>query len=234
MNKIGDIIKFIGKTLAYVILCLLFLITAFLIYYMSSSAIAAKKGEKPNIGLYTIVSPSMEPFIKVYDVIIDRKLKSTEELKVGDVITFYSSSLDTDGYTITHRIYDIKVSDGKTYYITKGDNNQSVDIGSITRENIVGKMIYKINGLGKIQFFLSSKLGWILIILIPALCFILYDLNKLMDKIEKMICKIQEKDFNELNIFNKDYITKIKGYKIIEYNKSYTIVPRNWFTVTRK
>ena len=181
MNKIGDIIKFIGKTLAYVILCLLFLITA-------------KKGEKPNIGLYTIVSPSMEPFIKVYDVIIDRKLKSTEELKVGDVITFYSSSLDTDGYTITHRIYDIKVSDGKTYYITKGDNNQSVDIGSITRENIVGKMIYKINGLGKIQFFLSSKLGWILIILIPALCFILYDLNKLnkIFKIKKKIDKIPE------------------------------------------
>lgn len=194
MNKIGDIIKFIGKTLAYVILCLLFLITAFLIYYMFSSAIAAKKGEKPNIGLYTIVSPSMEPFIKVYDVIIDRKLKTNEELKVGDVITFYSSSLNTDGYTITHRIYDIKVSDGKTYYITKGDNNQSVDIGSITRENIVGKMIYKINGLGKIQFFLSSKLGWILIILIPALCFILYDLNKLnkIFKIKKKIDKIPE------------------------------------------
>lgn len=194
MNKIGDIIKFISKTLAYVILCLLFLITAFLIYYMSSSAIAAKKGEKTNIGLYTIVSPSMEPFIKVYDVIIDRKLKTNEELKVGDVITFYSPSLNTDGYTITHRIYDIKVSDGKTYYITKGDNNQSVDIGSITRENIVGKMIYKINGLGKIQFFLSSKLGWILIILIPALCFILYDLNKLnkIFKIKKKIDKIPE------------------------------------------
>lgn len=189
MNKIGDFIKFIGKTMAYVILCLLFLITAFLIYYMSSSAIAAKKGEKPAIGLYTIVSPSMEPFIKVYDVIIDRKVKPKEELKVGDVITFYSSSLNTDGYTITHRIYDIKISDGKTYYITKGDNNQSVDVGSISRENIVGKMVYKINGLGKIQFFLSSKLGWILIILIPALCFILYDLNRL-NKIFKIKQKI--------------------------------------------
>ena len=29
------------------------------------------------------------------------------------------------------------------------------------------------------------------------LTYIIYDLNKLMDKIEKMICKIQEKDFNE-------------------------------------
>lgn len=194
MNKIGDIIKFIGKTLAYVILCLLFLITAFLVYYMSSSAIAARKGENPQISLYTIVSPSMEPFIKVYDVIIDRRLKANDELKVGDVITFYSSTLNTDGYTITHRIYDIKISEGKTYYITKGDNNQSVDVGSITRDNIVGKMVYKINGLGKIQFFLSSKLGWILIILIPALCFILYDLNRLnrIFKIKKKIDNIPE------------------------------------------
>lgn len=194
MNKIGDIIKFIGKTLAYVILCLLFLITAFLVYYMSTSAIAARKGENPQISLYTIVSPSMEPFIKVYDVIIDRRLKANDELKVGDVITFYSSTLNTDGYTITHRIYDIKISKGKTYYITKGDNNQSVDVGSITRDNIVGKMVYKINGLGKIQFFLSSKLGWILIILIPALCFILYDLNRLnrIFKIKKKIDNIPE------------------------------------------
>lgn len=194
MNKIGDIIKFIGKTLAYVILCLLFLITAFLVYYMSTSAIAARKSENPQISLYTIVSPSMEPFIKVYDVIIDRRLKANDELKVGDVITFYSSTLNTDGYTITHRIYDIKISEGKTYYITKGDNNQSVDVGSITRDNIVGKMVYKINGLGKIQFFLSSKLGWILIILIPALCFILYDLNRLnrIFKIKKKIDNIPE------------------------------------------
>lgn len=194
MNKIVDIIKFIGKTLAYVILCLLFLITAFLVYYMSTSAIAARKGENPQISLYTIVSPSMEPFIKVYDVIIDRRLKANDELKVGDVITFYSSTLNTDGYTITHRIYDIKISEGKTYYITKGDNNQSVDVGSITRDNIVGKMVYKINGLGKIQFFLSSKLGWILIILIPALCFILYDLNRLnrIFKIKKKIDNIPE------------------------------------------
>lgn len=194
MNKIGDIIKFIGKTLAYVILCLLFLITAFLVYYMSTSAIAARKGENSQISLYTIVSPSMEPFIKVYDVIIDRRLKANDELKVGDVITFYSSTLNTDGYTITHRIYDIKISEGKTYYITKGDNNQSVDVGSITRDNIVGKMVYKINGLGKIQFFLSTKLGWILIILIPALCFILYDLNRLnrIFKIKKKIDNIPE------------------------------------------
>lgn len=198
MKKIFDvfikIIKFISKIMAYVLLCLLFLITAFLIYYMIASTIASKKGEYPNLSLYTIVSPSMEPNIKVYDVIIDRKIGKYETLKVGDIITFYSPSLNNDGYTITHRIYDVKNVDGETYYVTKGDNNKNVDVGSITRENIVGKVVYKLNGLGKIQFFLSSKLGWMLIILLPALCFILYDINKInkIFKIKKDIEKIPE------------------------------------------
>ena len=61
------------------------------------------------------------------------------------------------------------------------------------------------------------------------LTYIIYDLNNLMNKIENMICKIEEKNLNELNMFNKDHITKIKEYKIIEYNESYTRVPRNWF-----
>lgn len=201
-TSLSGVISVVFKTLAYVFLCLLFLVTAFLIYYMVSNTIAKRKGENPNISLYTIVSPSMEPYIKVYDVIIDKKVSASEELKIGDVVTFYSSTLNTDGYTITHRIYDIKESDGKVYYITKGDNNDCVDVGSITKENIVGKVIYKFNGLGKIQFFLSSKLGWLLIILLPALCFILSDIKRLTNvfKIKKKIEKLPEyKNSNELD-----------------------------------
>lgn len=193
-DKIIKLIKFIGRTMTYVVLCLLFLITAFLIYYMISTFIAKKNNEYPDLSLYTIVSPSMEPFINVYDVILNRKVSVDEPLKVGDVVTFYSSAINTDGYTITHRIYDVKNIDGVDYYVTKGDNNQSVDVGTITRDDIVGKLIYKFNGLGKIQFFLATKTGWLLIILLPALCFILYDLNKIKNIfiLKKNIDKIPE------------------------------------------
>lgn len=193
-DKIIKLIKFIGRTMTYVVLCLLFLITTFLIYYMISSFIAKKNNEYPDLSLYTIVSPSMEPFINVYDVILNRKVSADEPLKVGDVVTFYSSAINTDGYTITHRIYDVKNVDGIDYYVTKGDNNQSVDVGTITRDDIVGKLIYKFNGLGKIQFFLATKTGWLLIILLPALCFILYDLNKIKNIfiLKKNIDKIPE------------------------------------------
>lgn len=121
----------------------------------------------------------MEPTIKVYDVIVEFKVNSKSDLHVGDIITFYSSSIDTGGYTVTHRIKEIKTIEGETYYITKGDNNQSEDEGMITFDDIVGKVRFKIKGLGRIQFFVSSKLGWLIIILIPALGIILVDIIKL-------------------------------------------------------
>ena len=44
---------------------------------------------------------------------------------------------------------------------------------------MVGKVYFKIPQLGRIQFFLASKSGWMVAILIPALAIISYDLYKL-------------------------------------------------------
>lgn len=164
---------------SYVALVVLFLVAGFLLFYITSSLIAKLTNRKPVISLFTIVSPSMEPTIMVYDVIIDTRVKNESRLKEGDIITFYSSSIDTGNFTVTHRIDHIIETDGEKRYITKGDNNQNVDAGYITFKDIVGKERFKINGLGRIQVFIASKFGWIIIILIPALIIILYDMFKL-------------------------------------------------------
>lgn len=176
IKKITDIF---WRILSSLCLIVLFFVAIFLLFYIITNQVARSKGEYPLVSLYTIVSPSMEPTIKVYDVIVEFKVDSKSDLKVGDIITFYSSSIDTGGYTVTHRIKEIKTIEGETYYITKGDNNQSEDEGMITFDDIVGKVRFKIKGLGRIQFFVSSKLGWLIIILIPALGIILVDIIKL-------------------------------------------------------
>ncbi|MCH5167589.1 MAG: signal peptidase I [Erysipelotrichales bacterium] len=182
MNKKGvkKIFANILRVLSYLCLAILFFIAAFLIYFIVSNQIARAKGERPTISIYTIVSPSMEPKIMVYDVIMDFRIKDEDSLSVGDIITFYSDEIDTGGYTVTHRIHDIYIKDGIKYYITKGDNNIDVDDGAITFDNIVGKCHYIIPDLGKIQLFISSKFGWALIILIPALGIIIADIKKLI------------------------------------------------------
>ena len=116
----------------------------------------------------------------VYDVIIDTRVTKDEDLKIGDIITFYSNTIDTGGYTVTHRIEDIYESNGIKYYTTKGDNNIDADSGIITIDNIVGKCRFIIPSIGKMQMFITSRAGWVLIILIPALGIIIIDIKKLI------------------------------------------------------
>lgn len=174
-----NIFKTISSIFSYVALVVLVLIASFLIFYIVSNLIAKLTHKKPVLTLYTIVSPSMEPYIMVYDVIVDTRVLSEDSLKVGDVITFYSSSIESGDFTVTHRINQIIEMDGERRYITKGDNNQNVDAGYITYKDIVGIQRFKIAGLGRIQVFIASKYGWLILILIPALIIIFMDLFKL-------------------------------------------------------
>lgn len=181
MNKgFKVVLSKVMNFLSYVCLVILFFIAAFLLYFIISNQLAKTTGSKPLISLYTIVSPSMEPTIMVYDVIIDTRVTKDEDLKIGDIITFYSNTIDTGGYTVTHRIEDIYESNGIKYYTTKGDNNIDADSGIITIDNIVGKCRFIIPSIGKMQMFITSRAGWILIILIPALGIIIIDIKKLI------------------------------------------------------
>ena len=181
MNKgFKVVLSKVMNFLSYICLVILFFIAAFLLYFIISNQLAKTTGSKPLISLYTIVSPSMEPTIMVYDVIIDTRVTKDEDLKIGDIITFYSNTIDTGGYTVTHRIEDIYESNGIKYYTTKGDNNIDADSGIITIDNIVGKCRFIIPSIGKMQMFITSRAGWILIILIPALGIIIIDKKKLI------------------------------------------------------
>lgn len=181
MNKgFKVVLSKVMNFLSYICLVILFFIAAFLLYFIISNQLAKTTGSKPLISLYTIVSPSMEPTIMVYDVIIDTRVTKDEDLKIGDIITFYSNTIDTGGYTVTHRIEDVYESNGIKYYTTKGDNNIDADSGIITIDNIVGKCRFIIPSIGKMQMFITSRAGWVLIILIPALGIIIIDIKKLI------------------------------------------------------
>lgn len=202
----------IGKIISYICLAVLFLVACFLLFYIINNQIARMKNEPAFINIFTIVSPSMEPNIKVYDVIIEFKVNDESDLKVGDIITFYTDEIDTGGYTVTHRINEINVINGKRRYITKGDNNQSVDNGFITYKDIVGKVKYILPGVGRIQFFISSRLGWFLIILIPAMGIIIMDIIKL-----KRLFKIKKQ---LENIPNMEQIEQVREKEENKYFKA--------------
>ena len=128
----------------------------------------------------------MLPDIQVYDVVVTKKVDA-KDLKEGDIITFASSDTRFLNTIITHRIikkyYD---SETKTYtFQTKGDNNNVADSALVQSNNIYGKVILKIPKLGYLQEFLASDGGWIIVILIPCLIVISYDIVKLIKGLKR-------------------------------------------------
>ena len=155
-NKVLQVINKVLKWLSTLVLVILVIIGIALIGIFVSGKIAQSKGETPPISLYTIISPSMTPNIKVYDVVVV-KTTDTSALQVGDVISFYSNNVYFDGKPITHRIVKKYNTEEGISYRTKGDANAEVDNDYVYEQNIVGKVIFKIPALGRVQFFLASQ-----------------------------------------------------------------------------
>lgn len=195
--SVGKIFKVISKVLSWALFVVLLIAAVFLLYYFIATKIYAAKGSgyEPKFSIYTIASGSMEPKIKVYDAIVNIKANNPNDIEVGDVITFVSTSLLSPGKTITHRVIAItQDEDGKICYQTKGDANDIADQACAKYHNIIGKVIFKIPQLGRVQKLLASKGGWLIFILIPALYIIGRDILRLtkLSSIKNTATKISE------------------------------------------
>lgn len=115
------------------------------------------------IKTYVIISGSMEPNIKIGDIVITKSIKNKEEsIKVGDIISYRKGQ-----NVITHRITNIeKDENGILRIATKGDNNNTEDSERILINNIEGKVITIIPKIGYITLILKDKVLIILIFII--------------------------------------------------------------------
>lgn len=176
------VLHFIASVFMYSLLTLMFVILITVIVYVIEEKrnIDEERYTSPLVSAYIIISQSMEPTIKVYDAVVDRKILPAS-IKVGDVITFVSHDPISYGKTITHRVIGIdQDSEGYYRYRTKGDNNNTEDNWIVPETNVIGKVMFNIPGLGYIQHFLSTSYGWIIAIVLPCLAIIVYDIVKLI------------------------------------------------------
>lgn len=100
---------------------------------------------------FMVLSGSMETKIKIGDLILTREIDPST-LKVDDVIAFR----DAENTVTTHRIIDIVVQDGQTYFITKGDNNNAQDRNLVEYADVEGIYIGRIPGVGSMMKSLAE------------------------------------------------------------------------------
>lgn len=190
--KLKKRLRFGGKLVSYSLILFLMVISSFLIFYVISTKYYESKGKNPPFSLYTIVSPSMEPAINVYDVVFIKKTNPVR-LKKGDIITFYSSNPFFGNTPITHRISEIVKDDEEVLFRVKGDANAIDDEELVISSNIIGRVYFRIPSLGKVQFFIASKWGLLVAIVIPAVFILFYDIFKIIKGVK------YNKELKEIN-----------------------------------
>ncbi len=149
---------------------------------------------------FSVQTDSMSPTIGKGDLIIAKEVKvPQEELKIGDVITFYTLMQDAAGNTVrgfnTHRILDVQLyNDGSVhYYVTKGDAMETEDNQKVYPDDVVAKQIgagvdesgnyvkgLTISGFGNALDFLQSQLGFMICVIIPLALFFIWQVYKLI------------------------------------------------------
>ena len=93
-------------------------------------------------GVLVIATESMSDEINKGDAIVFEQYED-QTIEVGDVIIF-----ERGKSRIVHRVTEIQKVAGQNRYFTKGDANESADIGFITDEDIVGVTCFKIAYVG--------------------------------------------------------------------------------------
>ena len=134
-----------------VLLLLLALIGSFAFRWALSFAL------QTNTPLHTPISGSMEPTLKIGDLLIIRGGLKAEDIHAspddGDIIIFRNPN-NPNGLPIVHRAIKKIQKDGKWYFITKGDNNPSDDYRTfgwlVPEDYIIGKVIFVIPKVGYI------------------------------------------------------------------------------------
>lgn len=106
---------------------------------------------------FVVLSGSMEPSISPGDVVI---VDAGASIESGDVITYGRSA---DSVPTTHRV--VGVVDGG--YETKGDANENVDAGVVSRDDVVGQVVLVIPFIGHVILWANTPMGFVALVVIP-------------------------------------------------------------------
>lgn len=125
--------------------------------------------------LFSIQTDSMYPTLMPGDLVVDTAVKDPASLRANDIITYWTV-IDGERVLNTHRIVEIYDGNGYLIFATKGDNNTTVDTLTVHEAEIVGKYSFRVPGVGKVFDYLQTSTGFLIVVVIPVLIFLLYQL----------------------------------------------------------
>ena len=120
--------------------------------------------------LFRVRTASMEPGIEAGSYILVARVR-TDQIAVGDIITFRSDDPAIRGQLNTHRVTEIL--DGGTAFRTKGDNNPGEDLYPVPADHVVARYVRPLPGLTAIgRAVFARNIFPIILIVLSAAVFV--------------------------------------------------------------
>ena len=184
-NNCKHTVRHRAFTIVGIVLCIL-LIPIIIVNCTLIAKQFLNKDEVPSVGgvfPMIVLTDSMAPTFNGGSLIICNNIDA-KDVSVGDIICFFDPA-GNGSTTVTHRIQEIKRDEqGNLSFITKGDNNSTVDRTAVPQENIVGIYKFHVEGLGSLAMFMQTTQGLIIFAVLPIVLLITYDVirRRMWDK----------------------------------------------------
>lgn len=130
------------------------------------------------VALYIVSSGSMEPTISTGSLVLVRE---KAEYAVGDIVTFGADRAES--IPTTHRIVGERLQDGEFVYEMQGDANEEPDAQLRAPEEIIGQVVFHVPFLGYVLDFARQPLGFVLLIVLPALLVVFEEVSSIRQEL---------------------------------------------------
>ena len=97
-----------------------------------------------------VLTGSMVPNYNIGDFVLIQKC-SAKDIKIDDVIEYRRNN-----FSVIHRVIEKYEENGKIFFITKGDNNDSKDPEPVSQEQLQGKVIARVPYLAMPKIWLNN------------------------------------------------------------------------------
>lgn len=125
--------------------------------------------------LLVVVSQSMEPTVPMGSIVVSHPKTVSDEIGVGDVITYSAAEMGGEVIFVTHRVVEVIGNGADVRYRTQGDGVDEPDMVLVAPDEIVGRMWFSLPRVGYLVAFIRTPLGYLTLIGLPALLFIIHE-----------------------------------------------------------
>ena len=168
------------------IICIVVIVSSIGILF---AVVTTPAGQTPNVLGYSgfrVLTGSMKPAIPTNSFVLVKN-GSVEDVKEGDVISFYSLDPSIGGAVNTHRVVEVGEEDGKVKLTTKGDNNPVADRYFVYAYNYIGRVVLVSHALGVFVRLISNPLIFGIFIVIPLILIIFVNIKGIVKDVKTMM-----------------------------------------------